>query len=390
MIHHLITCEYPPQIGGVSDYTRLVANGLAATGDEVHVWCPSANECNSDGGRQADTSGVFVHREFGTFTPRDLRRVSDSLDKFDGPRRLLVQWVPHGYGYRSMNLAFCLWLRQRAVKHRDDVDVMVHEPYLAFGEGSWRQNGVALVHRFMTIVILNAARNVWLSIPAWEKRLQPYQLGRTRSFRWLPVASTIPVINDSEGIKAVRTGYVANGNQLVGHFGTYDRRSCELLDRAVPALLTERGNCSVVLLGNGGEQTRSDLVRANPDLADRIHAPGFLKEVDLSLHVSACDVLLQPFVDGVTSRRTSVMAGLAHGIPIVTTRGRLTESLWEESDAIVLVPAADWRALVENATNLLSRADMRSRLAVAGKELYAQNFSLSRTITALREASPDG
>jgi glycosyltransferase involved in cell wall biosynthesis len=241
----------------------------------------------------------------------------------------------------------------------------------------------------MTIVILNAARNVWLSIPAWEKRLKPYQLGRTRSFKWLPVASTIPVINDSDGINAVRTGYVANGNQLVGHFGTYDRPSCELLDRVVPALLTERANCSVVLLGNGGEQMRADLVRDNPELADRLYAPGFLKEVDLSLHVSACDVLLQPFVDGVTSRRTSVMAGLAHGIPIITTKGRLTEPLWEESDAIVLVPAADWRALVENAISLLSHADVRSRLAVAGRELYIQNFSLARTITTLRSAAPE-
>src|SRR5256714_13899599 len=37
---HLITCEYPPRTGGVSDYTRLVAEGLSEAGDEVHVWCP--------------------------------------------------------------------------------------------------------------------------------------------------------------------------------------------------------------------------------------------------------------------------------------------------------------------------------------------------------------
>src|SRR5579862_6625194 len=41
---HIITPEYPPQTGGVSDYTRLVAEGLAEKGDVVHVWCPARVE----------------------------------------------------------------------------------------------------------------------------------------------------------------------------------------------------------------------------------------------------------------------------------------------------------------------------------------------------------
>ena len=36
----VLTGEYPPQPGGVSDYTRLVAEGLAAVGDEVAVYAP--------------------------------------------------------------------------------------------------------------------------------------------------------------------------------------------------------------------------------------------------------------------------------------------------------------------------------------------------------------
>ena len=37
MSWHLITCEYPPDIGGISDHTAQLASGLAAAGDEVHV-----------------------------------------------------------------------------------------------------------------------------------------------------------------------------------------------------------------------------------------------------------------------------------------------------------------------------------------------------------------
>src|SRR3954463_1068879 len=148
-VWHLITSEYPPQPGGVSDYTQVVARGLASAGDEVHVWCPPAGNGAKDAAEsnEDNSSGVSVHRELGSFTPADLRRTGRLLRRFKAPRRLLVQWVPHGYGYQSMNLPFCLWLWRRAVSHRDEVEVMVHEPYLPFGEGSWKQSGVAAVHR---------------------------------------------------------------------------------------------------------------------------------------------------------------------------------------------------------------------------------------------------
>src|SRR6266700_1765774 len=143
---HIITPEYPPQSGGVSDYTRLVAEGLAAEGDRVHVWCKSAEDRE---GRPQAHSTVSVHRS-------ESHSLGKALDEFDPPRRLLVQWVPHGYGYRSMNLPFCLWLWNRSWRCGDRVELMVHEPFLAFGEGSWRQDAAALVHRLMTVILLQA------------------------------------------------------------------------------------------------------------------------------------------------------------------------------------------------------------------------------------------
>src|SRR5437660_9003777 len=218
---HLVTCEYPPQVGGVSDYSQLVARGLASAGYEVHVWCPQLKgDAETEINDQID---VFVHRELGSFSVADLRRVSGLFDRFDSPRRLLVQWVPHGYGYNSMNFQFCLWLWKRAAHARDRIDLMVHEPCLPFGKGSLKQNGVAAVHRLMTIVLLNAARHVWMSIPAWATRLRPYSLGRALPFTWLPVTSNIAVVDDPDAVRIIRARYVPDGQHLLGHFGTYDR-----------------------------------------------------------------------------------------------------------------------------------------------------------------------
>src|SRR6185295_19114886 len=117
--------EYPPQPGGVSDYTKLIANGLAAAGDEVHVWCPAPEDSETSDAENGtgDSGAVRVHRDFGRFAPADLRRAGQGLDKFPAPRRLLVQWVPQGYGYRSLNLPFCLWLWHRARFIKDRVEV---------------------------------------------------------------------------------------------------------------------------------------------------------------------------------------------------------------------------------------------------------------------------
>ena len=385
---HLITSEYPPQAGGVSDYTQMVAKGLAAAGDEVHVWCPPAGNVSLDAAESetADSSGVFVHRELGNIKPADLRRVGKLLDQFSAPRRLLVQWVPHGYGYRSMNLPFCLWLRRRAFRQRDAIEIMVHEPYLAFGEGSWKQNGVAAVHRLMTMVLLSAARRVWMSIPAWEANWRPYALGRPLSFHWLPVASNIPVIDDPARVAALRAHYAPAGERIVGHFGTYDRHIAELLLKSVPSLLRGRVSCVMLLMGRGSQAMRGELIKRYPELAGRLYATDTLAPAELSLHLSACDLMLQPYIDGVSSRRTSMMVGLSHGVPVVTTTGRLTEALWQESGAVALAPVEDLKALVKTAEHLLLDAEVRCLLSDAGRMLYDERFALPRTIAALREA----
>ncbi|HEY6507695.1 MAG TPA: glycosyltransferase, partial [Vicinamibacterales bacterium] len=219
MSWHLITCEYPPDVGGISDHTAQVATGLAAAGDEVHVWCPGAE--------RAAPPGVHVHGGLGDFGRTDLERVGQALDAHAGPRRLLVQWVPHGFGKRSMNVSFCLWVWRRA-RRGDAVDVVVHEPYLEFGRGPVRYLGMALVHRLMTIVLLRAADRVWMSTPAWEDLLRPYLLGRRLDMRWLPV----PGCESQAGSPS--TGATADltalARPLVGHFGTYGTLVASLLE----------------------------------------------------------------------------------------------------------------------------------------------------------------
>jgi glycosyltransferase involved in cell wall biosynthesis len=284
-----------------------------------------------------------------------------------------------------MNLRFCYWLWNRS-RRGDHIELMVHEPYLAFGEGTWRQDVAAVVHRAMTIVLLQAATRVWVAIPAWEAKWKPYTLGRSIPFTWLPISNGLP-LPDLQAVNEVRARLDGSGQALIGHFGTYGAPIASLLFKLLEELLGTLSAPRVLLMGIGGQEFRAAFLTWHPEYADRITATGRLTDSDLAANVAACDVLVQPYPDGVSSRRTTAMAGLHLGVPVVTTTGPLTEEFWETSSAVRLSRVGDWGTFVGHVAQLLRDPGERARQAAGGRRFYDAMFDVGRTITRLRTAA---
>ena len=370
----IVTGEYPPQTGGVSDYTRLVARGLADAGDRVDVWAPP-----SGGGDDPRDPGVVVHRLPDRFGPWSLARLGQFLDARPRPRRLLVQYVPHAFGWKAANLPFCLWLRSR---RRDGVWVMFHEVAFASEPGQRAAHrALGAVTRRMAKLVARSAERTFVAIPAWRPMLESI-VGAKVDAGWLPIPSGIPVVADPDAVRALRASY-AGRSALVGHFGTYGDLIAPMLEAVVPALLST-ADCRLLLLGHGSAAARAALAARLPALAERIAAAGSLSSADVSRHLQACDVMLQPYPDGVSSRRTSAMAALSHGRALVTTAGALTEPIWSERAAAALVPAGDSTALAAAAARLVGDSAARTELAARGAHVYDERFDLRHTIAALR------
>ena len=143
----------------------------------------------------------------------------------------------------------------------------------------------------------------------------------------------------------------------------------------------------ILLIGRGGECYAARMCRENPDLAERVHATGELEPVALALHLAACDLLLQPYAEGLTARRTSLMASAALGLPVVSSRGPLTEPIWDSYQAVCLVdnsPAA-WTEAVER---LLSDANARAALGRQARQLYQDCFAVEHCRRPARTTSP--
>lgn len=375
---HVITCEYPPEIGGVSDYTFLMARELAKTGDAVHVWCGGVP---SDG---PQSFGVTLHRELGRFSPRDLVRAGKLLDQFPAPRWLFVQWVPHGYGYRSVNIFFCLWLWTRARFKQDHVHVMFHEVCLSFGI-SWKANLAAVVHRMMVAFLKRAACRIWISCEAWREYFRDVQA----PVGLLPVPSSIPCNASRERVAALRKRFCDEKNtQLIGHLGIGDAAVTNQLRRLLPALLRENQGACFLLIGKASEKFAQQIQCMHPDIAKRIFASGVLPTDEISSYISACDLMIQPYVDGISTRRTAAMAVLSNGSALLTTSGHSTETFWLDCRQLAIVPADDFDALIERARQLLNDDKERARMADDGRELYQALFGAPVSVQILQGKRP--
>ena len=162
----ILTGEYPPQSGGVSDYTRLVAEGLAAVGDEVAVYAPPQGL-----GPDSAPPGVRVRRLPDRFGLRGLRWLDRELAR-DRPDRILVQYVPHAFGLKAMNLPFAAWVAARA-RRVAPIWVMFHEVAFPFVRRPLRHNLLAVVNRVMARAVAGAADRVLVSIPSWGQLTEP-------------------------------------------------------------------------------------------------------------------------------------------------------------------------------------------------------------------------
>ena len=377
---HLITGEYPPQPGGVSDYTAQLAGALADNGAEVHVWCPPAT------GVSPERSGVRVHRLRRHFGRAGIRELADGLAGFEEPRRLLVQYAPNALGLRGLNLPFCYWLTTRA--GQDDVRVMFHEPYFYF---SWRRphrNLLAIVQRLMAVLLLKASQVVYLSSQTWERYLTGYMWFGRRPLVWLPVPAAVPRVEDASSVRRLRETLTLGRTDtpIVGHFGTHGGLEKPLLHEVVAGLLGRDPILLVQCVGTNSDRFAQEVVERHPAWRGRVIGRGHLSVREISRHLQACDLMVQPYPDGVTTRRTTVMTALVNAVPVVTTAGPLTEAIWTEGQGVALAPVGDTAALVERAVDLLGHAERRAALGRRGAELYDAHFTLARVVERLNPA----
>ncbi len=397
----LISGEYPPDRGGVADYTRLLALALAAEGVAVDVLAPrrvsglvtgaSRTLWRGNGQRtkappaprsaaEIRVSEFHVAGVWGWSLARALSR----LVARTRPDVLHIQYQTAAYGmHPGVNVA-PWWMRRTHLPAR--IAFTYHDlrvPYL-FPRAGW-------LRRYVTLL---PARWSHLTIATNEADyIELAEAGRAWRLELIPIGSNVPDRPPADYDRAAwrAAAGLAPTDRLVAYFGMLNESKgvgclIEALAQLVASGRSVRGVLIGELVGTSDPTNREGWAAIERqlqrlDLGQRIIRTGYLPPESVSAWLHASDVVALPYRDGWSYRRGSLLAALEHGCPIVTTqapplRSGVAAALppLQDGESALLVRADDEVALADALCRLIDAPALAATIAVGARRL-AQHFA---------------
>lgn len=303
------------------------------------------------------------------------------LRRLDGDAAVVIQYSPFCYARRGFapGLPACL-LALRATGERPTVALMVHEPYVPMS--NWRWALMGLWQRLQLAALRLGADVTFTSIEPWARQFgaQP----PWRPVHHLPVGSNFPDAREQRAEQRRRLG-AGPGDVVLACLGR-DHPGWRAGHVVAAANAAARGGRPPVLLNLGADAP----ALAGLDPAISLHEPGYLEPYEFAARLAAADLFLAPTLDGVSTRRGSVMAALQHGLAVLGTDGPLTDAvLRAAAPALTLSPVGDPDAFARAAARLAADPDRRSVAGAAARGLYEREFDwpviADRLVAALPE-----
>ncbi|NDJ54602.1 MAG: glycosyltransferase family 4 protein [Chloroflexi bacterium] len=332
----LITGEYPPMEGGVGAYTRVLGRALADLGHEIHVFTRE-EAVNASEHRVTVTSAAAR-----PWNRRTFRQIQDWIAR----NSLDIAHIQFQTAAYDMQPA----IHRLPAQLDCPVVVTFHdlrEPYLFPKAGPVRDQLMNKLAMDAQAVIAIDRTDERVLVDEWQHP----------NVSWIPIGSNIatrtPPGFDREGWRQEMG--VQDFELLLSYFGFLNEsKGVLILIRALANLVGD--NVPAKLLMIGGRSGASDPTNAeygakvdalidDLGMADRVIWTGFVSDEDVSAYLYTSDVTVLPYLDGVSLRRGSLMAALAHGRPVVTTYP--IEPIHEIEEALVLAQAGNPHDLSE-------------------------------------------
>ena len=352
-----ILCPWvPPERSAITQYVLQAAAGLKSRARVHVVWLGE------------DAAEVPEAERTWTVRARGVRALSALLSTLASirPERVVLQYSPYlwsasGFDLSGPALTLALCARGAAP------DIVWHElwvPVMARPVGFVR----GLVQRAMAALMGRFARRSIVTSRERIGELSGVSRVPADRFALVPMSSLVPVTPLAAAERdSLRTAHGLGAEELVlALFGfDHDSRPTDGL-AAVHRALEDAGIASRLLVI--GTARVPGLERWT------VHA-GFQPAREASRLLAASDVFLAPFIDGVSTRRSSIAAALAHGLPVVTTSGHHTDPAVFHAGVAELAPAGDDAAFAAAVARVAGSAERRAELARAGRELFETKLS---------------
>ncbi len=370
-----ITGEYPPNQGGVADYTAILRAELRAL--DVTSEVLTSSNCAS--------TERSVHPVVGTwgFPFWGITQQILSERHFDVVH---IQYQTAAFDLKPAVNLLPWYLRRRSP--RPAIVTTFHDlrtPYLFPKAGPLRRWVTHMLGRRSDAIIFTN-REDW---EEWEAaaaaRVPSSKKTPAHQIYVGPNIAEVPIT--AERRRALRNAYGVPTNAfLVGFFGFVNlTKGLDTLFAAARILRDQDIPVHVLIIG--GSLGASDpynavyqkhlqriIYRLGLDTEDILLSTGYLSAADASHALATCDAMALPFADGVSLRRASMLAALDHGLPVVSTYPKQPSPEIQESDALLLVPPEEPAALSQALRRLYDDQTLASNLGAAARQ-FAQRFS---------------
>lgn len=376
----MVTGSFPPTPCGIGDYTARLCEELAHVGVEVHVFTHhSARLLHNETRNTKRDPYLHLHTTIRDWTFRAVHSLVRELCADDWSF-VHLQYPGRGYGYKVAPVLFGGWFKQSGPSL--PLALTLHEFRIA--HPLRKLAAVRLLEPSDLILVPDAAeRN------AVTRRFPP----AARKTRIVPngvVLPVVPVSSEERDRLRAELGF-APGEAVVCHFGFIQRnKGVDTLLRSFAEV--KRSSPSIRLLMACGLDPRNGYHHRLSKLAERL---GIAQEIvwtghcppeQLSRNLSCADLCVLPFTDGVTARRTTFLAAIAHGLPVVTSAGEGTGEDLRQSDGLWLLPqGAEPREFAAACLSLV-QDDERRRVLGARARILAEQFSWERVVKETLEA----
>lgn len=384
----MICPHYPPDRSGVGDYVALLASYLSDEGGSVTILTSvHAGEDSREG--RSGASVLPIIDDWGWLSLPRLYALARA-GRYD---LVHVQYQNEMYDRSAAIAALPLLLRLCAPGTR--TVVTVHDYGTPWPRRlRWRLVAGPYGKAWFLVMLLASAR-VILTNEQDEWRFL-YQRPRypvpTSRYTLIPIGSNLPALDGADD-EAART---MDGTLRVGYFGFVNpaKGVDTLLDGFAAAFRRLPSLRLTLLCALRDDDPYHRQIQRQIDalgLRDAVTVTGELGEHEAARALASCAIVALPYRDGVSLRRTTLMAALSLGRPIISTRAKVPPRDLCDGRDLILVPPEDAPALSRAILDLAADPDCRERLgdaARAAADLFSWSAIAARTERVYRSALP--
>lgn len=363
----------PPRIDGVGDYTWNLARALREYGINVYVFTSEKHGCKG----LVKNEWVFpiIKQWQPQAVVKALKTVTGNTSDW-----LCFQYVPQMYGRWGICWQVADILRALKNEFRCKIAVTFHEFISKWGIGL-KDVFLASVLHLQTKRILAVADLAITTCSRYKDSLQriaPHLL----PIVVIPVGSNIePVFITQEDVAAARRQIFPMRAKVFGLFNRhYSSRNFSLVLRVLKQAKKEGLDARLHLIGNI-ESSNPRLFQKLMVLAEEIGvkshivSTGELSKENLSVRLRMVDVFFFPHIDGISTRSTTLMAALAHGLPVLSFKPQLGNFDGFNIPCCALMDRNDEQGFIRTAVECLKESENLSRIASANSDYYYRHFS---------------